>query len=134
MAKAITADQLPAAVEKILNEYLDDVTSNIPEITERIGKEGAKAVRNEAKKKFGTNKKKPYKYAKGWRNRTEKQRMTTTSYIYNAKVPGLPHLLEHGHAKRGGGRVAGKLHIEPVEKILIEKYEREIEHELQRYS
>lgn len=135
MAKTkITASQLPDVIKSILEEYADDITRNIPEITERIGKEGVKAVKTEARQKFKTQKKKPYRYAKGWRSYTEHQRMKTTVIIYNASVPGLPHLLEHGHAKRNGGRVPGKLHIEPVEKNLIEKYEKVIENELQGNS
>ena len=44
-----------------------------------------------------------------------------------SKVPGLPHLLENGHAKRGGGRVPGKTHIAPVEQELIKQFEEQIE-------
>ena len=39
----------------------------------------------------------------------------------------IAHLLEHGHAKRGGGRVTARPQIAPAEKSGIRQLEEEIE-------
>ena len=119
--KRVTLQQLPDAINEILKEYEGDILRNLPEITEQVGKKGVTALKNESKSKFNGK-----KYAGGWRSQTEKTRLGATVTIYNGKLPGLPHLLEHGHAKRGGGRVEGRAHIAPVEKKLIKEYERKI--------
>lgn len=119
MATAI--DKLNAQIKKILEEYADDVTSNVEEAVEKVGKQGVNTLRSESRQKFnGTG-----TYAKGWTRQTNKSRVGSSVTIYN-KIPGLPHLLENGHAKRGGGRVQGTEHIAPVAKEIAESFEEKI--------
>lgn len=125
MAKKITVDQLGAEVAKILDEYAGEITQNIPEITEKVGKTGVQALKNSTKAAVKGN-----KYWKGWKDEFERNRLGATVTLYNAKLPGLAHLLEHGHAKQNGGRTSAKVHIAPVEEKLIDEFERKIENEI----
>lgn len=131
-SKKISAAQLPDAIKSILDEYAGEIEVNINEITAKVTKEGAKVLRAESKQKFKDVKLKRGRYGTGWTTQMETGRFSAQGTIYNKKYPGLPHLLEHGHANRGGGRTPGKLHIDPVEKLVIENYEKVITNELER--
>lgn len=126
MAK-VAADKIDAAITKALKQYGDEVQENLDAITKIVAQGGAKELQNRSKQTFGGN----GKYAKGWTVSITNSRITggTTATIHN-KTPGLPHLLENGHAKRNGGRVSGKAHIAPVEQELIEKFERDVRSKL----
>ena len=128
-SKKVTMEQLPGAIKEILEQYEGEINRFLPEITEEVGKTGVKALRTSAKQKFNGK-----KYAGGWRSVSERNRYGATVTIYNGRLPGLPHLLEHGHAKRGGGRVDGRAHIAPVEEKLVTDFEKKVEHDITRNS
>ena len=119
MGKTTTLEGLPNAIMEILKQYDNDVKDNLVEITEKIGKKGAQAVRKSASGAVNGK-----KYAGSWTSKMQGARVASWSVIYSKKA-GLPHLLEFGHALRQGSRTAARPHIKPVEQQLIE----EIEHE-----
>lgn len=123
MAKAIN---LETEIAKILSKYGDEVAENIQKVTKEIARKGAKAVKQNAQSDFkGTG-----KYAAGWTSQAKEGRYSSQGIIYNRAKPGLPHLLEHGHAKRGGGRTDGREHIAPVEQEVIKSFEEAIKEAL----
>lgn len=125
MAK-IKIDQLANEIVKGLKEYSQDVIEGIDKASERIAKNAVKELKAKSPKKTG-------EYAKGWGRKTEKKfGETNTIIIYNKTKPGLTHLLEHGHAKRGGGRVEGKPHIRPVEEEVIREFTAAVEEAIKR--
>jgi len=126
MGKTVTADKFEAAINKALQEYGADVLKNLAETTKKIAKEGAKEVSRNAKSTFkGTG-----RYQKGWTSTYEEKRYSRQGIIYNKDVPGLPHLLENGHALRGGGRWSGRAHIAPAEEKIVEAYEKAVKQKL----
>lgn len=122
MAKKIPVDRLSAEINKILTEYGDEVQENVNDAARRVTKSGAKAVKGNAQSTFKISKNKEKNYAKGWTSKFETGRLSAQGIIYNKDLPGLPHLLEKGHAKRNGGRTDGRPHIAPVEQKLIEDF------------
>ena len=109
MAK-VTPDNFAAAIEAVLKDYADDVDKNMKAAVKDVTALGAKVLKGNPGGFGGSG-----KYSKGWTSTVETGRLSAQGTVYNAKLPGLPHLLENGHAKRGGGRVPGKVHIAPVE-------------------
>lgn len=124
-SKKATAANFADQVQRILDEYGDDVRDNVEEITKAVSKKAVKELKG-ASGIFGGS----GKYARGWTVTNEKTRLGFTAVIHHKTQPGLPHLLEHGHVLvsngRRAGRVAGREHIAPVEEKTIELYEREV--------
>lgn len=64
-------------------------------------------------------------YAKSIRFRVEGSGREVQGHVYSTK-PGLPHLLEKGHAKVGGGRTRAIEHIAPAADDGFERCEQTI--------
>jgi hypothetical protein len=117
-------DDLTAEVMKGLSEYA--------ELTDKAMKKAvrktATAVKNEisayAPKKTG-------RYQKSWAVKKVKENSHTLEMTVHSKDRyQIAHLLEHGHAKRNGGRVAAVPHIAPAEEHGEEMLESLIEEAL----
>ncbi len=121
----IKAADLSSQIRQILDDYEVDVTDGMKGAVKAVAKTGAKKVKANAKMFGGTG-----RYAKGWTSQVEEGRLSAQGTIYNKDVPGLPHLLEHGHAKRNGGRVAGTVHIAPVEEEIEQEFVKALEERL----
>ena len=93
---------------KILDEVGDEALDVIRESVEQVSKEAVKKLKADSPRATG-------EYAKGWAKKVEKGRLGITATLYNKKKPQLTHLLEKGHAKRGGGRTKAMPHIKPAE-------------------
>lgn len=108
---------LSIAVSEILSKYSDVVGEALEQTIEKVAKEAKKGISAKAP---GSG-----KYAKSWKARNTGTR-TAPEYTVYSDLPGLPHLLEHGHAMRGGGRSRAFPHIAPVEDRIPQMIEQEI--------
>lgn len=117
MSKRIGIDGLASEIVDAIKEYTEEVEEGLEDAKEDVAKDGAKILR--ARSPVGRT----GKYHKGWRARKDGKAWV----IHNATRYQIAHLLEKGHAKVGGGRVAGIPHIAPVEEQVIKDYEKRVE-------
>ena len=103
-------DNLAEEVMKGLQEYSELADDEMKKAVKKTATSVKKEISANAPHDTGT-------YAKSWTSSKIKE----TSHNLHMAVHSrnryrLAHLLENGHVKRGGGRVSGKLHIQPAEK------------------
>lgn len=109
----IKIGDLSGAIENLLKEYGEQIRTELDEVIPEVAKDTAKQIRTNAKKEGLEN---SGEYARGWKVSTARNVYgDTTATVYNATKPGLPHLLEFGHATRNGGRTKPAEHIKPAE-------------------
>lgn len=107
---------LDKAVKDILSQYGEVAIEATKEAVAEVAKESAKKLKSSSPRgRTG-------KYAKGWTSKVEIGRVSASATVYGKSgTYQLAHLLEHGHAKRGGGRTTPIQHIEPVEQWAVEE-------------
>lgn len=113
-----------------LSKIVESELTSYAEKSTKVVKTAVKETAEEIKKNISSNA--PVgtrgKYAKSWRVKKTGETDSSVSYIIHANKDGyrLSHLLEFGHAKRGGGRVGAKAHIKPAEEKGITSLEEKI--------
>ncbi|MFS0878269.1 HK97 gp10 family phage protein [Solibacillus isronensis] len=117
---AININQLADEINKQLREYADGVGEEMEKVAQKVAKDGVKTLKLRSPKDTG-------KYAAGWKATKVDGKWTVHNRIYQ-----LTHLLEKGHAKVGGGRVAARVHIKPVEEQMIDDYVQGVEEAIKR--
>lgn len=113
-------ENLADEIMKGLIEYKDLVTDNMKNSVRKAGRTVKKDIQANAPKKTGA-------YSKSWKVSTTKETSESLELtVHSPKKYQLAHLLEKGHAKRGGGRTKAFPHIAPAEENAVRQLEADI--------
>ena len=116
----VQIDNLASEVMKGLMEYKDLVTSDMQVAVRKAGRSVKKDIQANAPKKTGA-------YSKSWKVSTTKETSESLELtVHSPKKYQLTHLLEKGHAKRGGGRTKAVPHIALAEESAVKQLESDI--------
>lgn len=116
----ISIDRFAAELAQGLSEYSQEVADEIKKAADEVADEAVKELKNASPNLTGS-------YAKGWKkSKAYESRSVKRNTIHNKTDYQLTHLLEKGHASRNGGRVAAKVHINPVEEKVVASFEEKV--------
>lgn len=124
MSNTISFDQLGEAINNELTLYHKSIIDGLKEEAQKSVKQLVKDTKATAP--VG-KRKKHYKNSITSKKVSEDDR--SVSYVWYVKGPDyrLSHLLENGHAKRGGGRVEGTHFIQKATDPILEQYLKAVE-------
>ncbi len=119
--KTVSVGQLANAVNEALSEYAKASSDGVKMAVRKAGKTVKEDINSSAPVRTG-------RYAKSWKTKVMSESSQGMELIvYSPSRYMLAHLLEHGHAKRGGGRVRAISHIKPAEEHGIDQLQTDIE-------
>lgn len=118
--KSISLKEMAIEIEAALEEYSEEVTEETKKVVKQVAKNAVAKLKQTSPKKTGV-------YAKGWTSKVAYESSEDIRIqVYNRKKPQLTSVLENGHAKQNGGRVAGIPHIRPVEQEVVGQLSKKI--------
>ena len=111
-------DNLAEEIMQGLQEYADLADTAMKKAVRKTATQVKNEISANAPKDTG-------KYAKSWATKkTGENSHSLEMTVHSKNRYQLAHLLEKGHAKRGGGRVSGKPHIAPAEEKGVQLFEK----------
>ena len=117
---ATKIDNLANEIMEGLKEYADLASDDVKKAVRKAGNTVRKEISENAPKDTGA-------YAKSWSVKKTKETSNSLEVtVYSKNRYQLAHLLEHCHAKRGGGIVAARPHIAQAEQSAVETLDSEI--------
>ena len=116
-----TVDAMADEIMKGLTDYADLADTSMKKAVRKTAKSVKDEISANAPKRTGA-------YAKSWTaKKTNENSHSLEMTVHSKNRYQLAHLIEKGHAKRGGGRVSGKPHIAPAEENGVQLLEHLIE-------
>ncbi len=120
MGRNVRIGGLADAIMETLEDYADLAAEDVKQAVKEAGDTVRDEIRTHAPKDTGN-------YAKSWAVKKMKETSNSlTVVVHSRNRYQLAHLLEFGHAKRGGGRVSARPHIAVAEEKGMEQLENEI--------
>lgn len=119
--RRVSVDHMAEAITQSLGEYA--------ELSNEVMKQSVTEVSQSVKKDIQVNAPvRTGKYKKSWAaKKVQENANSLTMAVHSRDRYQIAHLLEHGHAKRGGGRVQAIPHIAPAEQRGAEELAGKIE-------
>lgn len=119
--RRVSVDQMADAIAQSISEYAGLSSETMKKSVTEVGQSVKKDIQSGAPIKSG-------RYKKSWTVQKVKENANTLVVaVHSRDRYQIAHLLEHGHAKRGGGRVAAIPHIAPAEQRGAEELASKIE-------
>ena len=120
MSQKIKIDELASTIVKGMTAYSELATEEVKKAVKKAGTSVKKDISANDPKNTGA-------YSKSWAVKNTKETPTSLELtVYSKNRYQLAHLLEKGHAKRGGGREPARPHILPAEEKAVKELEEEI--------
>ena len=124
MSRTVSIDEMDNAIMDELEKYADLAADELKAAVKETAASVRKDIQAGAPVDTG-------KYKKSWSvNNVREDSESIELVVHSRNRYQIAHLLEHGHAKRGGGRVAAKPHIASAEQRGNEKLVQTIEQKL----
>ena len=124
MSRTVSIDEMDSAIMEELEKYAELASDDLKAAVKETAASVRKDIQAGAPVDTG-------KYKKSWSVKNVHEDSESIDLVVHSRNRyQIAHLLEHGHAKRGGGRVAAKPHIAAAEQRGNEKLVTTIEQKL----
>lgn len=119
--RRVRVDQIAEALAQTMAEYAELSNEVMKDCVAEVSRSVKKDIQGNAPIRTG-------KYQKSWAaKKVQENANSLTMVVHSRDRYQIAHLLEHGHAKRGGGRVQAVPHIAPAEQRGAEELTAKIE-------